>query len=93
MEFYLYSISITPVISISLNVLIYPLKAISKNIVAWFNNEEPLSGFGKIILGESLILLGNKSEGIRFIKEGWINASLSSKDLRYLNKKYKKILN
>ena len=36
MEFYLYSILITPVISISLNVLIYPLKAISKNIVAWF---------------------------------------------------------
>ena len=27
------------------------------------------------------------------IKKGWITASLSSKDLRYLNKKYKKILN
>ena len=26
------------------------------------------------------------------IKEGWIDASLSSKDLRYLNKKYKNIL-
>ena len=36
MEFYLYSIFITPIISIALNVLIYPLKAVSKNIVAWF---------------------------------------------------------
>ena len=61
-------------------------------VIGWFSAEKPLSGFGKIKLGESLILKGNLSEGSKFLKEGWIDASLSSKDLRYLNKKYKKIL-
>jgi len=36
---------------------------------------------------------GKIDEGSKLIKEGWITASLSSKDLRYLNKKYKKIIN
>ena len=62
-------------------------------IIGWFNSEEPLSGFGKIKFGEAHILKGNISEGSTLIKEGWITASLNSKDLRYLNKKYKKILN
>ena len=29
-----------------------------KKIIDWFGSEEPLSGFGKMILGESLILSG-----------------------------------
>ena len=62
-----------------------------KNIVKWFENKEPLSGFGKIILGESLILLGNNSGGIRLIKEGWINADLSRSDLKFFRKKFIKI--
>ena len=52
-----------------------------------------MSGFGKIKLGEAYIIKGNKSEGAELIKDGWITAALSSKDLRYLNKKYKNILN
>ena len=52
----------------------------------------PLSGFGKIKLGEAYLIKRKNRKGSKFIKEGWIDASLSSKDLRYLNKKYKKII-
>ena len=62
-------------------------------VIGWFESSPPLSGFGKIKLGESYFIKGNYDKAEQFIKEGWINASLSSKDLRYLNKKYKKFLN
>jgi len=62
-------------------------------VIGWFENSEPLSGFGKIKLGESYILKGDSEKGGELIKEGWVNASLSSKDLKYLNKKYRKFLN
>ena len=58
-------------------------------VIGWFESSEPLSGFGKIKLGESFLIKGDISKGESLIKEGWISASLSSKDLRYLNKKYK----
>ena len=64
-----------------------------KDIINWFGNKKPLSGFGKMALGESLILTGNKSGGINLIKEGWITADLSKSDLKFLRKKYKKYLN
>ena len=61
-------------------------------VIGWFESSDPLSGFGKIKLGESYFLKGEFNKASDLIKEGWINASLSSKDLRYLNKKYKKFL-
>ena len=61
-------------------------------IIGWFDSEPPLSGFGKIKLGEAYLKRGKIDEGSKLIKEGWITASLSSKDLRYLNKKYKKFI-
>ena len=64
-----------------------------KDIINWFGNKKPLSGFGKMALGESLILTGNKSGGINLIKEGWITADLSKSDLKFFRKKYKKYLN
>ena len=65
----------------------------ANNVIRWFSFNPPLSGYGKIKLAESYLLKGNIVEGTRLLKEGWITSSLSSKDLRYLNKKYKKILN
>ena len=47
---------------------------------------------GKIKLGESYFLKGENEKAYKLIKDGWVTASLSSKDLRYLNKKYKKFL-
>ena len=64
-----------------------------KKIISWFGGNEPLSGFGKMILGESLILNGNTQKGIKYIKEGWITAELSKSELRFYRKKFKKYLN
>ncbi len=61
-------------------------------IIDWFNGQEPLSGYGKLILGESLIKSGKKELGINLIKEGWIKAELNKSDLRFFKKKYKKYL-
>ena len=64
-----------------------------KKIINWFSKKEPFSGFGKMILGESLVLTGNKAKGIDFIKEGWVTADLSKNELKFYRKKFKKYLN
>ena len=64
-----------------------------KKIISWFEASEPLSGFGKMILGESYILLGNKQKGISLVKEGWITAELNRSELKFYRKKFKKYLN
>ena len=57
-----------------------------KKIISWFELDDPLSGFGKMILGESYILTGNNQKGMRLIKEGWITADLSKSELRFFRK-------
>ncbi len=64
-----------------------------KKIINWFGNNEPLSGFGKMILGESHLLIGDKAKGTKLIKEGWITAKLSKNNLKFFRKKFKKSLN
>ena len=69
------------------------LKTVSPSVVIkWLNEEGPLSDFGKIKLGEILISKGNLEKGSKLIKEGWIKAKLSKRDLKYLRTKYKKII-
>ena len=69
-------------------------KSISpKKIIDWYSVNEPLSGFGKMILGESFILQGNIEKGTSLIKDGWITAELSKSELRFYRKKFKKYLN
>ncbi len=63
-----------------------------KSILKWFNGEMPLSEFGKIKLAEIYLKQGNIEEGSKLLKEAWIKARLSKNDLRYLRKKYKKII-
>ncbi len=64
-----------------------------KNIIEWFKINPPLSGYGKMVLGESFVNLGKVNEGISLIKEGFINAELNRSQLRQIRKKYKKYLN
>ena len=64
-----------------------------KKIINWFAGKEPLSGYGKMILGESFVLNGDKSKGTILIKEGWITANLSKNELKFFRKKFKKYLN
>ena len=62
-------------------------------IIEWFNGKEPLSGFGKMMLGESLIKKGLIDKGISLIKTGWISADLTRQDLKHFRKRFKKYLN
>jgi soluble lytic murein transglycosylase len=64
-----------------------------KKIINWFDANEPLSGYGKLILGESFILTGNTEKGTSLIKDGWITADLNRADMKFFRKKYKKYLN
>ncbi len=64
-----------------------------KKIIKWFGENDPLSGYGKMILGESHILIGDKNKGTKLIKEGWRTADLTKNELKYFRKKYKKYLN
>tara|TARA_B100000963_G_scaffold325284_1_gene311409 strand:- start:44 stop:2251 length:2208 start_codon:yes stop_codon:yes gene_type:complete len=68
-------------------------KVSPKKIIDWYGSSEPLSGFGKMILGESYILTGEKEKGLSLVKEGWITAELNKSELRYYRKKFKKFLN
>ena len=63
-----------------------------EEIINWFNKHEPMSGFGEMMLGESLIKIGNSEKGLKLIKKGFIRADLSKGDLIYFRKKFKKYL-
>jgi len=68
-------------------------KKITPNkVINWFQSKEPLSGYGRMILGESYILTGKNDDGIRLIKDGWVTADLSKSELKYFRKKFKKYL-
>ncbi len=62
-------------------------------IIDWFKKHQPLSGFGKIVLGQAHLLKGDSIQGNKLIKEGWITADLSRNDMKFFRKKFKKILN
>ena len=64
-----------------------------KSIIEWFNQHPPLSGFGKLVLGEALISTGDVVKGESLIKSGWITADLNRNDMKFFRKKFKKILN
>ena len=64
-----------------------------KRIIQWFDRKDPHSGYGKLMLGQSYLMEGDNEKGISLIKDGWITANLSKKDLRYFKKKLKKYLN
>ena len=64
-----------------------------KKIIDWFDSSEPLSGFGKLILGESFIKTGEIEKGTSLIKDGWITADLNRSNMKFFRKKYKKYLN
>ena len=61
-------------------------------VINFFKDEKPSSGYGYIRLGEAYIISGNTTLGAHFIKKGLTTAKLSKSDLRYLSKKYKNFL-
>ena len=67
-------------------------KISNNQIIKWFDGKEPLSGYGKMMLGESLIKVGEIDKGVSLIKSGWITADLTKGDLRHFRKRFKKYL-
>ena len=64
-----------------------------KKIINWFDTNEPLSGYGKLILGESFVLTGDIEKGKSLIKDGWITADLNRANMKFFRSRYKKYLN
>ncbi len=63
-----------------------------KKIIDLFKDKKPLSGYGEIVLGESLLQDGRNVDGIKLIKKGWVTAELSKTELRPTYKRVKKYL-
>ncbi len=63
-----------------------------KEIIKFFEKEEPLSGYGKIKLGEAYLTRGETKKAHDLIADGFKTANLSSEEHRYLNKKFKNLI-
>jgi soluble lytic murein transglycosylase len=63
-----------------------------KSIIRWFDNTAPLSGTGKIKLGEAYLKINEIELGTNLVKNGWVNADLTKSEVRYYRKKFRKIL-
>ncbi len=64
-----------------------------KQIIDLFQDNKPLSGYGTMLLGESLVKSGQAEKGKQLIKSGWITADLTKGDLKHFRKRFKKYLN
>ncbi len=71
---------------------IYLKNSSPKNIIKWFEEFPPVSGTGKLKLGEAYFELKDINNAKRLIKDGWVNADLSKSSLRFYRKKFKSIL-
>lgn len=47
-------------------------------IVAWFGDRKPVSGIGRIRLGEALASIGSTARGNELIRQGWIEGSFDA---------------
>ncbi len=71
---------------------IYLKNSSPKNVIRWFEEFPPVSGTGKMKLGEAYFDLKDINSSRQLIKDGWINADLSKSSLRFYRKKFKSIL-
>ena len=63
-----------------------------KEVINFFEKKEPLSGYGKIKLGEAFLTKGNTKKAHDLIANGFKTANLSSIEHKYLNKKFRNLL-
>ena len=64
----------------------------SKKIINHFEKNKPVSSFGKLRLGEALIISGEIERGKKLIKENFIIANLTNSELSYFIKNYSEII-
>ncbi len=71
---------------------IYLKNSSPKNILNWFADYPPVSGTGKLKMGEALFDIKEVQKSTNLIKSGWITADLNKSQLRFYRKKFKSIL-
>lgn len=64
-----------------------------QNLINYFRNMSPETGWGKIYLGNAFLNVGEVSKGSALIKEGYISGKLTRKEQSRIIKKFKKLLN
>ena len=64
----------------------------TRQIMKWFEDNPPLSGFGKLKLAEAHVYAKNIPAAEPLIREGWIDARLSTQDIKFFRAKFKGIL-
>ncbi|MEY2812816.1 MAG: hypothetical protein RLZZ310_188, partial [Pseudomonadota bacterium] len=62
------------------------------SIIEYFNNNPPLSGFGRLRLAEAFLENNQSEKAKNLVKDGFKDAELSKNDLRYFSKIFKKFL-
>ena len=63
-----------------------------KKIINHFKKNKPVSSFGKLRLGEALVISGEIERGKKLIKENFIIANLTNSELSYFIKNYSEII-
>ena len=61
-------------------------------VVAWFGKHPPVSGEGKIKLGQAWIARGDRSQGERLIQEGWIQGDFTVGREQQILARHRKLL-
>lgn len=55
-----------------------------REIIAFFDTREPLSGFGKLHLGRALIAVGREDLAAGYLRKAWIEHNFTSRDSRMI---------
>ena len=65
----------------------------NRDLINYFNDNPPQTGWGKIYYGNALLNVGEIEEGKELIKDGYIEGSLTRKEQARVIKKFKNLLN
>ena len=69
-----------------------PSNMSDKKVIAWFAGQEPITGQGKLRLGEAYLSRGKKEFGAFWIRDAWVKNSFPSRDETNILSKHKKLL-
>ena len=65
----------------------------NKDIISYFKNNPPQTGWGKIYYGNALLNINELEKGKALIKDGYINGSLTRREQAQVIKKFKNLFN
>ena len=63
-----------------------------ERVIAWFAGQEPMTGEGKIKLGEAYLAIGKQEFGTYWLQNAWTQHDLSSRLEKMLSNKHKALL-